>query len=311
MSSSLAIRHGVVWICRSAGGARLVPYDLGGRRIGAGFEIRGAAGPRGGAADVRGIAVDEDRRIWVAEGGAGGVRSFTAFGAGSTGIPDPDGQLDDAAGIAADGVETELRLLLSRRGERRHGLRLLDPRTGSVRSFRPEGDPSGAFGNLAGVALAGRLAFACEAGRGLVQVFRDGDYHYRIAFESDGGPRVRGEPRVVAAARDGRSIVAGRIGETGAVLLFDAGGRLVRRLDGELDSTEAVGDDVSGVVLHEGASERDSVVLVLERAGSRVLAFTLEGGCLGSFHDLEVHTFRSDEAPDAGLGIRPRSQRLT
>ena len=289
MAASLALRNGVVWVCRSAGITRFAPYDLGGRRIGRGFEVPRNGHPRG---DVRGIAVDEDRRIWAADGSRGSVRVFSAFGAESAGIAAREGpqSFADAAGIAVQGAEADLRILLSVRGERRHALFLVDPGSGSAASFRPRGDPAGSFSNLAGVAFVGRMAFACEPGRGTVQVFRDFEFHFEIAWRADGARTDRFVPRAVAAASDGRSIVAGALGDAGILLHFDAGGRLVRRLDQDLvHGPDGLEDDVCGVVLAEGATERESLVLVLDRGGDRVLAFSLDGRSVGDFHDLEVH----------------------
>lgn len=283
MTSSLALRQGVVWISRSSGVARLAPYDLGGRKLGEGFVIPGVGGR---PADVRGIAVDADRRIWAADAGSGTVRAFTAFGAASARA---EGLVfEDLAATAVQGLEADLRLLVSQRGERRGALHIVDPGSGRTVALRSRGDPSGAFENLAGVALSGRFAFACESGRSAVQVFRDAEFHYEIAWR---GPRA-GEapftPCAIAATADGRSIVAGRASGAGAVFLFDAGGSLVRRLDEDLaESADRVDDEVCGVVVDDRGSERGSSALVLDRGGERVLAFTLDGRCLGSFHDLE------------------------
>jgi hypothetical protein len=319
--ASLALRHGVVWTCRSEGVARLAPHDLGGRRIGPGFSISAVPGRR---LDVRGIAIDEDRRIWAADAGSGSVRAFTAFGAECGGIAARDGPdrprkgrhparpaaFDEAAGIAAQGVESDLRLLVSRRGEDRHALLLVDPRSGSWRSFRSGGDPSETFSSPAGVALAGRMAFVCEAGRGRIQAFRDGEFHYPItwpiAWRPGGDAQARFEPQSVAATPDGRTVVAGRVAGEGVVLHFDAGGSFVRRIDGDLASGEdAVDEDVCGVVVEEGGSERQSTVLVLDRGGSRVLAFTLDGACQGAFHDLDTAIFRG---PEVERGAQPRAE---
>ncbi len=301
MTSSLALQNGVVWICRSSGVARVVPYDLGGRKLGDGFVIPGVGGR---PADVRGISVDADRRIWAADAGSGSVRAFTAFGVPCGGRHEL--VLEEAAGIAVQGLESDQRLLVSQRGERRDALRLVDPRSGRTVALRSRGDPSAAFESLAGVAFSGRLAFACESGRSSVQIFRDAEFHYEIAWR---GPRP-GEPsftpRAVAATADGRSVVAGREGDAGAVFLFDAGGSVVRRLDEDVaGGADAVDDEVSGVVIDEGGSERGSIALVLDRGGERVLAFTLDGGCLGSFHELGEE--REDLRPArAAPTVRPQ-----
>jgi hypothetical protein len=286
MTSSLALQNGVVWISRSSGVvARVVPYDLGGRKLGEGFAIQGAPGR---PADVRGIAVDADRRIWAADAGSGSIRAFTAFGAPCGGV---DGlAFEDAAAIAVQGLEADQRLLVAQRGERREALQLVDPRSGRTIVFRSRGDSSAAFENLAGVALSGRLAFACESGRSAVQIFRDAEFLYEIAWRGRRSEETSFTPRAVAATAAGRSIVAGRAAGAGAVFLFDAGGSVVRRLDEEVAETaDGLDDDVCGVVVAESGSERGSIALVLDRGGERVLAFNFDGVCLGSFHELEEH----------------------
>ena len=300
MTSSLGLLHGVVWICRSAGVARIAPYDLGGRRLGEGFVIRGAGGR---PADVRGIAVDEDRRIWAADAGSGSVRAFTALGAGCGGL---DGvAFEDASAIAVQGLEADQRLLVSQRGERRESLHLIDPGSGRTIALRSRGDRSLPFENLAGVALSGRFAFACESGRSAVQIFRDAEFHFEIAWRGSPSGAASFIPRAVAATAEGRAIVVGTAAEAGSVFLFDAGGALVRRLDEEIaESADGVDAEVCGVVVDDRGAERDSIALVLDRGGDRVLAFTLDGRCLGSFHDLDER--REPVAERASSMLRPQ-----
>jgi hypothetical protein len=292
--TSLALRHGVLWIARSVKVTRLAPFDVNGRRLGPGFTMHGI--DRAGT-EVRGIAVDEDHRVWAADAASGSLRAFTAFGAEITALrslQDPESDrpeaFGDPGGIASQGVEADARLLLSRRGERRHALLLVDPARGTSSSLRAGGDAQGSFSNLAGVALSERLAFACETGKKSVQVFRDGEFHYRISMPAPRRGVSSLEPCSVAALRDGRAVVACRGGEGGAVLLFDPGGSLVRCIAvGRADGTVETGDveGPSAVAVQEGASDRTSLVLVLDRDGDRVQAFSLDGACLGSFHDLE------------------------
>jgi hypothetical protein len=295
VTASFALRHGVVWICRSAGVARIAPYDLGGRKLGEGFVIRGVSGR---PADVRGIAVDADRRIWAADAGSGAVRAFTAFGSGCGGV---DGvAFEEAAAIAVQGLEAEQRLLVSQRGERLEALRLVDSESGRTVALRSRGDGSAPFENLAGVALSGRFAFACESWRSAVQIFRDAEFHFEIAWRGSfaGGPSF--VPRAVVAAGDGRFVVAGAAADAGAVFLFDAGGAFVRRHDEEIaESADRVDAEVCGVVVDEGESERGSIALVLDQGGDRVLAFTLDGRCLGAFHGFDGERGGSVAAPDA------------
>ncbi len=295
MPTSLALRHGVLWIARSVKLTRLVPFDVNGRRLGPGFTMHGIGGV---GTEVRAITVDEDRRVWAADAVSGSLRALTAFGAEIAGIQsisesesDRPGAFGDPAGIASQGVEADARLLLSRRGERRHALLLVDPTRGRSSSLRSEGDPQGSFSGLAGVALSERLAFACETGKRSVQVFRDGDFHYRISIPAPNRGGVSLEPCSVAALGDGRAVVACRGGEGGAVFLFDGGGSLVRCLAAGEDGGEGGTGGVerpSGVAVQEGGSDRASLVLVLDREGDRVQAFSLDGACLGSFHDLDL-----------------------
>lgn len=297
MPTSLALRHGVLWIARSVKLTRFAPFDVNGRRLGPGFTIDGTDGA---GTEIRAITVDEDRRIWAADAVSGSLRAFTAFGvevAGIRGDAEPESDrpqaFGDPAGIASQGVEAGARLLLSRRGGRRHALLLVDAARGSSVSLRPQGDPQGTFSGLQGVALTERLAFACERGKRSVQVFRDGEFHYRISMPATKPSGILLEPCSVAALADGRAVVACRGGEGGAVLLFDAGGSFLRCLaEGGEGGADPSGDveRLSGVAVHEGASDRASLVLVLDHDGDRVQAFSLNGACLGSFHDLDFGT---------------------
>jgi hypothetical protein len=267
---------------------RIVPFDVNGSRLGPGFEV---------GAEVRGIAVDEDRRVWTADAASASLRAFTAFGAEvaalrGSGDPDSDRHwsFGDPAGIAAQGVEAEARLLVSRRGARRHALLLVEPAGGAIRSLIPDGDPQAVYSGLGGVALSSRFAYACEPAKGSVQVFRDGDFHFRISM-----PRPRHglppfEPCGIAALEDGRSVVACRGGGEGAVFLFDAGGSLVRCIAGSEPAGGDTGDveDPTAVVVQDEGGERSSLALVLDRGGERIQAFTLGGDCLGAFHDLDL-----------------------
>jgi len=281
--------------------ARVVPFDVNGRRLGSGFDIRGLDG---GRAEIRAIAVDEDRRLWAADAAGGSLRAFTVSGAPaaleeSREEPESDrpGAYGDPGGLAAQGLEAEARLLLSRRGSRRHGLLLIEPESGTRRSLVPDGDPQARFEGLAGVALAGRFAFACESVRGTVQVFRDGDFHFRLRLPDTGG--CRAVPRSVAALTDGRSVVACEGSDGGAVFLFDAGGGCVRRLAaGAAPGSGSTGEveNPSAVVVVEETTDRSSLALILDRDGERVQAFTLQGACLGGFHDIEVMEAASPKA---------------
>jgi hypothetical protein len=268
---------------------RVTAYDLDGRPLGPAAELRGPGGS-GLRAPVRAIAVDDDRRIWAADAD-GTVRAHHLSGVEIDRIesavpPDSDqpGALGDSAGLAVQGVEAETELLLSRRGHRRHALFLLTPgATGSrPRSLRPGGDPTETFRNLAGVALAGDRAYACEAGTGTIQVFRGGEFHYRIPLPRED----RLEARLVAPLPDGRLVVACGGEAGGAVLVLDPGGRPLATIAAG-GSAEGSVELPLGLAVEEGAPGPSTRVAVLDLGGDRVQVFTLDGRCFGSFLEPE------------------------
>jgi len=286
LESSLCLENGVLWIARSARSAHLRPYDLDGRPLGEGFGFEGRDGVR---ASASGLAADVDHRLWVADVAGGRVRAFTLSGLEQQGFegpgpPDADrpGALGGVFDIDVEGAEDGLRLLVSRRGPRRHGLFLIEPVGGRVHSLRPGGDPQGSFQGLAGVALHGPLALACEPSAGRVQVFRGLEFHFHFGIRVNPG-RARGfEPRALARLSDGRVLVAhGGLGE-GGVALFDAGGRILGHLAGPGLEADSV-DSPSGVAVQEGGEDRKTLVALLDRDGTRVRILTLEGRCLGEF----------------------------
>lgn len=213
----------------------------------------------------------------------------------SLGDPDADraGALGDMAGIAVQGVEAETQILVSRRGHRRHALFLLAPgvadgRSPLPKSLPPGGDTHDTFRNLAGVALAGDRAFACEAGTGTIQVFRGGEFHFRMALPgaSDRARRPGGcprlEPRLVSPLPDGRIVVACG-GESGsALLLLDGNGGLCSTL-AEEGTEEGQVHLPTGLAVEEGPALPTTRIAVLDRDADRIQAFTLDGRCYGSF----------------------------
>lgn len=306
MHGSLALRNGVLWVAKSIRSTRVTAYDLDGRPLGRSFVLRGEEGAR---PSIRAIAVDEDRRIWAADAASGCVRVYSVTGTqvglvASVGDPDADraGALGDPAGIAVQGVETETRILVSRRGNRRHALFLLTPGlapggdAAPPRSLVPGGDPQDTFRNLAGVALAGDRAYACEPGTGTIQVFRQGEFLFRM--------RSRLEPRLVSPLPDGRVVVACGGDSGSALLLLDGNGSLLTPL-AEGGTDEGRVDFPTGLAVEEGAPHPGTRVAVLDQAGDRVQVFTLDGRCYGSFLEpREIEIFQRDNlrnnAPSSG-----------
>lgn len=284
MNASLALSGAVLWVGRSARTARLRPFDLDGRALGPGF---GFGGRHGAGASAAGITVDADRRLWVADRLGARVRCFSVFGRELGGLEAPaDPELDRAGAvgrpvaIASAGIEEEQVLLVASGGERRHALQAFE-RSGRVRSWRPEGDPHGAFRGLAGIAVRGEQAWACEAGAARVQVFRRGEFHYLLRVAP--GRRGAATPLAVAPLSDGRLLVACN-GERTGLVLVDASGRLLRVL-AEQGPGEGSLDEPCAVVVHEGERDRATRVAALDRSGDRVQVFSLEGRCFGAFVD--------------------------
>ena len=287
---SLALHRGALFVGSSAKTAHVRVFDLDGAPLEAGFSFIDRALGRSSAV---GLAVDDDRHVWVADGAAQRVRLFTLFGAeiGGLGVgqedlaaelvPDRAGEVRAPVDVAVEGDSDGLKVVVASGGERRHAVQLFGGSGALVRSLRSEGDPSRPFRAVAGVGLLGRTLAVAEAGAGRVQVFRDLEYHFAFA------PCARPcEPTAVAVLPDGRFVVAHR-GARGGVELCDAsGGRLATLaragvLDGEVD-------EPSDLAVDAAASDRASRVFVIDQEGGRVQVFTLEGRCYGSFPGLSA-----------------------
>ncbi len=287
MRPRLAALSGVLHLVRRARGVQLETYDWDGRPLAEGFPLADTAA---GAADPRGLALDGDRRLWIADRRACALRAFSVFGVEVARIQAPPasraespGALVELSALAAAGVEEELVLVAASGGERRHALQLFAA-DGSLRaSLRPLGDPQARFRGLADVCLLGRLLYACEEEAGRIQVFRDGEFHFAARV----GAGLR--PRCLAPLADGR-LVAAQAGDASALVLLEADGRVAARIaahgtrDGEVC-------DPSSIAVEEGPDERHTRVAVLDQGGDRVQVFALDGRCFGSFPDLPCATF--------------------
>jgi hypothetical protein len=315
MHGSLCLKNGILYVGRHASTAHVQPYDLDGHRIGDGFSFRGEDGR---SAAVTGIDIDDDHRLWIADGAGERLRTFSLFGRelpaievprlerrelrGAEGSIDESGDSERVGGptdrskrspgrfeglvdVAASGIEADLELLIVRGGRRRHALELLEVASGRVRSLRPDGDPQGSFEGLQRAAIRGNLVYACEAGAGRVQVFRGGAFHYLFRLPMNPGASARFEPRAVAPLADGRMVIAQGGLETSALLLVEPGGRILRVL---AEHGEAAGNVIepSDVAVEEGDSDHRSRAAVIDCDGDRVQVFTLAGACFGSFADL-------------------------
>lgn len=288
---SLALRSGVLYVGRHVRRAHVRLFDLDGHALAGGFSV----GDGSTAVAATGVAVDEDRRVWLADPLNGVVRGFNVFGREGLRFgpedpaahPEPLRQPDVARAIgrplavAAEGSADDLRLAIGSDGDRRHGLQVFGPEGHLLRSLRPRGESHGRFQGVSGVDLSGRWVAACEPRAGRVQLFRDLDHHFSFDVRSASGPA---EPRAVALLPDGGTLVA-CAGEHSAVLRFDASGRPV----GELVSAGAAEgqvQDPSDLVVEPGREELRTRVAVIDQSGDRLQVFSLAGAYFGSVEGL-------------------------
>lgn len=298
MHGGLALRSGVLFVGRHAGTARVAPFDLDGRRLSPGFTFGGGSA---GRAAITGMAVDEDRRLWVADAAARCLRIFTAFGRslGELGSEDeagPDGErvastdrpgdLGRPVDVAVRGADVEQELIVASGGRRRHGLHVLPVEAGDARSLRPLGDPRGHFEDLTALAARGEYIWTCEGRAGRVQVFRRDEFHFSfLTLAEHPQDPVPLRPQGLALLGDGRALLAlGGEGRSGLWLVDGAGKRLA--ILAEAGMGEGSVWEPTRLAVEEATTDRQTRLAVLDRDGDRVQVFNLEGRCYGSFLDL-------------------------
>ena len=286
MQGSVALRGGVLYVGCHEQTAHVRPYDLDGRPLGAGFSFRG---PRGEPVTLGGLDVDQDHHLWVADSAARRIRTFSVFGreVGGFGGGEPAGRDERGAlGAPVDvvvvGDGDDPTLLVASGGWRRHAVQLFGGDGRWIASLRPEGNPLGRFNGVRSVAVRGPMTYVCEAGAGRVQVFRDGEFHF--LFRLPAAEAGRFEPVALAPLRDGRIVLATG-GAQSALLLIDSAGRLLRVL-AERGVEPGCVLEPADVALEEGASERETLLAVVDRDADRVQVFTLEGQCYGALENL-------------------------
>ena len=301
MHGSLCLKNGILYVGRHVVTAHVQPYDLDGHPLGPGFAFRGDGGR---VASASGIDLDDDHRLWIADGAGERLRSFSLFGREQPAFTDPSarsmrepGRFDAIVDVATIGVESDLELLIVRGGKKRHALELIHVASGRVRSLRPDGDPQGTFDGLQRAAIRGNMVFACESTAGRVQVFRDGEFHYLFRLPLQPSARARSMPRAIAPLADGRMVLAVGGSESSALLLLEPGGRILRVLAAHGESAGAVFEPTD-VAVEEGETDHRTRVAVIDADGDRVQVFTLEGECFGAFADLPRGGVENSSASD-------------
>ncbi|MSR62308.1 MAG: hypothetical protein EXS08_07680 [Planctomycetes bacterium] len=284
MQGSLALSRGTLFVGTHAKTARVQAFDLGGRALAPGFTFRDA---RRGRSSVSGLAVDEDRGLWIADSPADRVRLFTVFGRevgglgetdASAGVPLLPGLISDPVDVAVQGHRDQGRIAIACGGERRHAVQLFEPDLSFVQSCAALGSPERLFQGVTRLAAQGELLYAAEALARRVQVFRAGEFLFAFQLTDRQGEPY--EPSALAPLGDGRLVVGCRAPRS-ALFLVDGAGRPQRELAREGEEEGCV-DQPCAAVLAPGADERQANLFVMDRDGLRVQVFTLEGRCLGS-----------------------------
>lgn len=294
MQGALRLHAGVLYVGWHELTARVATFDLDGRPLETRFAFRDAAT---GRSSVEGLDVDDDHRLWVADGAGARLRCFSLFGreVASVGDEQVDGPPRDARGrvgtpvdVVVRGADDEQVVLVASAGVRRHAVQQLRVAHGTGDSLRPLGDPEGRFQRVRSLDAFGDELAVCERGARRVQVFagQPGErYRFVHAFPV---PEGLGEPEAVALVGDGRVLVT-TSGNASGLHLFDRAGRHLAALAGDElrgpdDGTPRV-DQPCAVAVERGRADRDARVCVLDLDGGRVQVLSLDGRAFGSFVD--------------------------
>jgi sugar lactone lactonase YvrE len=289
MHGSLALARGTLFVGTSAKTAEVRAFDLGGRPLGPAFSFRDARVGRSAAA---GLALDDDRSLWVADTPADRVRRFTLFGreVGGLGASAAEPAAERVLpGLIVRPVDVEVQgdgdhgwLAVACAGEQRHAVQLFTPELTWRASLAALGEPGRAFRGVRRLAAMGARLYVAEGDGCRVQVFRDQAFLFAFQLTTRSGAAF--EPSALAPLADGRLVVACRAPES-ALFLVDSAGRVLRVLarggDGADSAQEGAVEDPCDAVLEPGVDDRHARLFVLDRDGLRLQAFTLDGRCLG------------------------------
>lgn len=284
MSARLCLNQGVLYVASAERSGRVVPFDLGGRRLEGGFKVPESAA---GACLIGGLFVDDDRRVWLADRSLRAVRGFTLFGRETQRLgpprspspwrsePDVAGNLGLPTALAGRGSSDDLWLAVGSLGLRRHGAQVFDGSGQLLRSLRPLGESHGRFHGVRGIEWLGRSLLLLESQRPRVQVFRDLEHWFSFEVEL---PRPRGAELIAVRALEPGRFVALVGGDEPALLEVDARGRLRRVLAVAGEDTGRLSAPADLVIDREHQR-----LALLDREGLRIQVFTGDGECAGAF----------------------------
>jgi hypothetical protein len=300
-SGSLALHEGVLyWGLNGGGGAGVRAHDLDGRPLD--VDLGPGPGDERGSS-VSGLAVDPDRRLWLADTLGRCVRGYTVFGREGARFEPLAGELEEPAAAFMTGPvdlvtapgETWRGLWVASGGVRRGAVGLFLPDGTRLASLRSEGDPKRPFRRIGRLAARGEELWVLESGAHRVQVFRRGEFHFLFDLTRIAAPGTRADqrrPRALWPLRDGRLVLAlGDADGNDAVVLLDHSGHLLRVLvEGLGPGAEPLAAAPEGCVLgpvdlvvEEAELDRRSRLVLCDLEGTRVQVFNLEGRCYGSF----------------------------
>ena len=297
MSGTLHAHRGTLWVGWHEKTAHVAPFDWNGKPLAPGFSFRDARIDR---STVGGIALDDDRNLWVADTACSRVRRFSVFGRELGGIgldvrapletgPDTEAEADAVGrvrrptAVHTRGDSDGLELLIGSGGTRRHALQLFTGEGALVSTLRPLGDAHGRFRDLVAVDRFERLIAVVEREANRVQVFRDDDFHF--AFRPADGPE---RPVGIALFEDGHTLVCGTTG----VHRYDPAGRrratLIHalsdlRADATATERESAIDHPLALALDPGDSLRTTRLAILDRDATRIQIYDATGRHYGSF----------------------------
>ena len=280
MNGGLALAAGALYVGTAETTAHVHAYDFDGHPLAPGFSFRGE---HDRPAQIAGLCVDGDRRLWIADGAGACLWGFSVFGKRLARVPgeeeDRTGSLGRPVAVASVGEDTEQELVVASRGRRRHALHVLPVEAGAGQSLslRPQGHHDKQFEDLVHVDASDDTILACERRAGRVQVFQDREFHYAIEPEAP----ENAELRCARSTDDGRFVCAFG-GATSSLLVLDRRGRLMKVL-AESGEEEGCVFEPSDLVVEEGSPDASARIWVLDRDGCRVQVFTLGGRCHGSF----------------------------
>jgi hypothetical protein len=322
---ALALEEGVLFVARYTGAGEVLVFDLDGRQLEAGFCLGGEGrpvAPLGNADETEdlngpqasqpilaaGLAVDGDRRLWLADAGTGQVRCATLFGKQEASFTPSPGKSEGTLRQAPGPVDVALAdsskwsgVFVASPGKRVGAVGLYLPNGHRILALRSEGSPQAPFDRISRIFAAGDLLWVVEAGARRVQVFREGDFHYSFSAGRLGisSQAPGGIPVALAPVGDGRLVIAaeraaaseGANNDHAGLFLVSGHGTPIRRIAAEGAEEGQVTHPVDVVVETiqawpyetEAEADRRRRVVVLDRDGDRIQVFNLFGRCYGAF----------------------------